>query len=45
MLNFTLNNVINVEAIRHDDPVISVYVVDDFLANPEVLVKYARDKA
>ena len=45
MLNFTLNNVINVEAIRHDDPVISVYVVDDFLANPEVLIEYARDKA
>ncbi|MDG2140814.1 MAG: DUF6445 family protein [Gammaproteobacteria bacterium] len=45
MLKFTLNNVISVEKIRHTDPVVSVFVIDDFLANPESLIEYAENKA
>ena len=45
MLQFTLNNAMNVEKIQHEDPEISVYVIDDFLANPEGLMDYARNKA
>ena len=45
MLEFILNQAMYVEKIQHTDPDISVYVVDNFLANPEVLVEYAREKA
>lgn len=45
MLEFILNQAMNVEKIQHTDPEISVYVVDDFLANPEQLLAYAKDKA
>jgi len=44
MLEFILNQAMYVEKIQHTDPDISVYVVDNFLANPEVLVEYAREK-
>jgi len=45
MLEFILNQAMNVEKIQHMDPEISVYVVDSFLANPEVLLEYAKNKA
>lgn len=45
MMKYTLNPAVNVERIKHIDPEISVYVVDDFLKNPEELVDYAISKA
>tara|TARA_R110002073_G_scaffold75427_3_gene184003 strand:- start:1405 stop:2121 length:717 start_codon:yes stop_codon:yes gene_type:complete len=45
MLEFILNQAINVEKIQHTDPEISVYIVDDFLSNPEKLTEYAKNKA
>ena len=45
MLEFILNQALNVEKIKHTDPEISVYVIDNFLANPEVLLEYAEEKA
>lgn len=45
MLEFILNQAMNVEKIQHEDPQIAVYVVDDFLANPELLLEYAKNKA
>ena len=45
MLEFILNQAMNVEKIQHTDPEISVYVIDNFLANPEVLLEYAGKKA
>jgi len=45
MLEFILNQAMNVEKIQHADPEISVFVIDDFLANPELLLDYAKNKA
>ena len=45
MLKFALNNSISVQKIKHEDPEVVVYVIDDFLANPEELINYAREKA
>ncbi|MDB3898205.1 DUF6445 family protein [Gammaproteobacteria bacterium] len=45
MLEFIQNQAMNVEKIPNRDPEISVYVVDDFLANPELLAEYAKNKA
>ena len=45
MLKFALNNSISVRKIKHEDPEVVVYVIDDFLANPEELINYAREKA
>lgn len=45
MTEYILNPAANVEKIKHQDPEIDVYVVDDFLENPEALVDYARCKA
>lgn len=45
MSEYILNPAVNVEKIRHPDPDVSVYVVDDFLENPESLVGYAQSKA
>lgn len=45
MTKYILNPAANVERIVHEDPEISVYVVDDFLENPEELVEYAKSKA
>jgi len=45
MSEFILNQAMNVEKIQHKDPEVSVYVVDDFLANPEILMEYAKNKA
>ena len=45
MLKFALNNSISVQKIKHEDPEVVVYVIDDFLANLEELIDYAREKA
>ncbi len=45
MLEFILNQAVHVEKIPHQDPDVSIYVVDDFLENPQALVDYARAKA
>ena len=45
MLKFALNDSISVHKIKHEDPEIVVYVIDDFLENPEELIDYAREKA
>ena len=45
MLKFALNDSISVHKIKHEDPEIVVYVIDDFLENPEELIDYARKKA
>ena len=45
MPEFNLNQTLSVEKIQHDDPEISVYVVDDFLENPESLLDYAKTSA
>ena len=45
MLKFALNDSISVQKIKHEDPEIVVYVIDDFLANPKELIDYAREKA
>ena len=45
MLKFALNDSISVQKIKHEDPEIVVYVIDDFLANLEELIDYAREKA
>ena len=45
MTEYILNPTASVEKIHHEDPEIAVYVVDDFLANPEALLDYARTKA
>lgn len=45
MAEFILNQAVSVEKIQHEDPEISVYVVDDFLEDPESLVDYASSKA
>ena len=45
MLKFALNDSISVHKIKHEDPEIVVYVIDDFLENPEELIDYARGKA
>ena len=45
MLKFVLNSSISVQKIKHEDPEIVVYLIDDFLANPEELIDYAREKA
>ena len=45
MLKFALNNSISVQKIKHEDPEVVVYVIDDFLENLEELIDYAREKA
>ena len=45
MLKFALNDSISVHKIKHEDREIVVYVIDDFLENPEELIDYAREKA
>jgi hypothetical protein len=45
MPEYILNPAANVEKIAHQDPEVTVYVVDDFLGNPELLVDYARSRA
>jgi hypothetical protein len=45
MLKFALSDSISVHKIKHEDPEIVVYVIDDFLENPEELIDYAREKA
>jgi len=45
MPEYILNPAATVEKIHHADPEITVYVVDDFLENPEALMDYARNKA
>ncbi len=45
MSEYILNPAAHVEKIEHPDPEITVYVVDDFLQNPEQLVEYARTRA
>lgn len=45
MPEFLLNQAVSVDRIQHEDPEISVYVVDDFLENPESLLDYASSKA
>jgi hypothetical protein len=44
-LELILNQDLSVEKLKHSDPEISVYVVDDFLQNPQVLLDYARSNA
>ena len=44
MLKFALNDSISIHKIKHEDPEIVVYVIDDFLENPEELIDYARKK-
>lgn len=45
MSEFILNPALRVERIAHPDPAVAVYVVDDFLADPALLVEYARTRA
>lgn len=45
MTEYILNPAATVEKVHHQDPAITVYVVDDFLENPEALMDYARNKA
>lgn len=45
MTEYILNPAANVEKIKHQDPELEIYVVDDFLENPQALVDYARSKA
>ncbi len=45
MPEYILNPAATVEQVEHPDPNIRVYVVDNFLANPELLVDYAESKA
>ena len=45
MLKFALNSSISVQKIKHEDPEIVVYIIDDFLENLEDLIDYAREKA
>lgn len=45
MPEYVLNPAAKIEKVKHQDPEISVYVVDDFLKNPEQLLEYARSKA
>ncbi len=44
-LQFILNPSLKVEKIRHTDPEIEVFIVENFLQNPEVLCDYAATKA
>jgi len=45
MPEYILNPAASVEKINHQDPEISVHIVDDFLENSELLVDYARNQA
>jgi hypothetical protein len=45
MTKYRPNPAANVEKIAHQDPEICVYVVDDFMENPQELVDYAKSKA
>jgi hypothetical protein len=45
MSEFNLNQSLSVEKIQHEDPEISVYVIDNFLDNPITLCDYASNKA
>jgi hypothetical protein len=45
MSEFVLNPAAKIKKVEHQDPEIQVYLVDDFLKNPEQLVDYASSKA
>ncbi len=45
MLEFSPNQAMIVEQIRHPDPEISIHVVNDFLEDPGLLLDYAENKA
>ena len=45
MSEINLNPLLRVDKLVHEDPEIAVFVVEDFLENPERLLDYAREKA
>ena len=45
MLEFTLNQAVSVDKVESPNFDVPIYVIDNFLANPEALVDYANTKA
>lgn len=45
MPEYLLNQAVSIEEVQHEESEIAVYVVDDFLQDPELLLDYARSRA